>query len=192
MKKFLGVILCLVMFLVSFPVAVAAEVVVTGISGIVIDANTNLPLEGITVTVLNDIEAVDTTTTGTNGAYSSSGLDAGYYFVQFSDSSGKYQTEWYLNASGSDGAELVQVIVNQTTIIDAALVAISTPGPTGIVGTVTSSLIGNPIAGIEVSLIYNNSWVSTTGGECRVGGDQTCEEELTIPALPDYQKEFDY
>lgn len=116
MKKLLGIVLCIVMLLISLPVAVAAGTEVTSISGAVTDANTNLALEGITFTILYDNEAVmDTITTGTNGAYSSSELEEGYYFIQFSDSSGKYQTEWYSNASGYNAAQSVQVILNQTS-----------------------------------------------------------------------------
>ncbi|MCP4701406.1 MAG: carboxypeptidase regulatory-like domain-containing protein [Gammaproteobacteria bacterium] len=85
--------------------------------------------------------------TDASGDYDISGLDAGDYQIEFSDSSGSYAHEYYNDAALSGSAESVSLSADGTTSgIDAQLAAGGS-----ITGTIADAN-GTPLSGIKVSI----------------------------------------
>ncbi len=101
------------------------------IAGIVTDLSSGAALPGVCVLAAPSAAGPgsETTTTGSDGTYSLSGLNTGTYFVSFfspgsscGSSAGQYAPQWYPQQDTAGGGTPVQVTVGQATDgIDAVL-----------------------------------------------------------------------
>ena len=113
-------------------------------------------MPGITVTaLLNGAQNQTTTTTGADGSYTLTGLDAAAgapYSLRFTDTSGGYLPLNYdADPSSPDTVDMVKVVAGQTTTANAVLRAAAT-----LSGTVTNAA-GAALPGITVTARLNGS-----------------------------------
>ncbi|MCL4446338.1 MAG: carboxypeptidase regulatory-like domain-containing protein, partial [Actinobacteria bacterium] len=118
-------------------------------------------LSGICVGVYSSNGYDGTTTTGTGGTYSLTGLATGTYSVEFTGgcgSAGSYLNQWYKDASSQASATAISVTAGSTTSgIDASLVV----PPGSITGTVTNSS-GTGVSGVCVDAYTGGSSPTAT------------------------------
>lgn len=121
------------------------------ITGTVTDATTHGPVAGVFVTAYSSVGFYEgTAITDANGQYTTSGLEAGSYRVDFQPdnqtNSSNYRSEYYDNQRSSDAADPIAVTFGQQTAgIDAALEAGGQ-----IDGTVIDAATHQPVAGVLV------------------------------------------
>jgi hypothetical protein len=124
------------------------------ISGTVTAATGGAGLSGATVTLFDtDEDTLETTTTGSGGAYTFPGVPVGTYFLEFDDSSAGYITQYYSGESAEGASDPVTVASGATATANAAL---ATGGE--ITGTVTDASSSAGLVGAEV-------YVEDTQGE---------------------------
>ena len=186
-------------------VSVTAGKLVTGInaalieagriSGRVVNANTSLPLEGVFVCALLNLQSgVSCAVTEANGQYTISELPPGQYRVGFALEG--YRTQYYNGHSNFEEGQEVKVEAEQTTpSINAALVPIVKPAPK--VGglpapvapvAVTPTPAPQPIevalpAKGQLSLGGSNLTVQSNGSvlvKLHCGGSTSCRGKITL------------
>lgn len=112
-------------------------------------------MSGVSVTaLLNGTQNMTTATTGADGSYTLTGLDAGAgapYSLSFTDSSGSYLPLNYDADPSTPKVDMVKVVAGQTTTANAVLRAAAT-----LSGTVTNSA-GAALPGITVTARLNGS-----------------------------------
>ncbi len=130
---------------------------VTRIAGTVTDEATTGPVVGLSVWLYNSANAVvATTTTDGTGAYGfdvNAGVD---YKVRFVGNA-TYGGEYHANATNLVGATPVNVLLDSTATVDAAL----TPKAqlASVTGTITDGVSGAPVPGMKVTLYRNGAVV---------------------------------
>ena len=133
------------------------------ISGLVIDAQSGLPLAGATVSAHRDgDDAVTSTQTGADGAYTLAGLSAGTYRVEFAATN--HTTSWYAWVPVREWATPIVMPATAIGINGYLSPLLSTLG-----GGVTDAATGAPLAGVSVTA-YDESGspqVATTGPDGR-------------------------
>jgi len=123
------------------------------ISGTVTDKATGHPLQGISVALLANGSAAQTTSTAADGTYSFN-VSNGTFKVQFTDPAGVYITQFFNDKPDQQSADSVTAPMSG---VNAALVK------GGIIsGTVTDKATGHPLPGISVALLANGSAAQTT------------------------------
>ena len=143
----------------------ASTSAVPSISGMVTDASSGAPLNGVLVDVYDSGDNfVTTTTTDVSGQYSISGLADGSYEVGFDGSTvGNYEPQFYSGESTLQGADPVDVTAGQTvTGTDASL-----DQGAAVTGRVTDVSTGAGVGGAQVTLYdayEGDSIASTTSG----------------------------
>lgn len=160
----------------------------SAISGRVTEAESEIPLTGIDVSVVEAVsgDLVGTRSTDGSGAYVVGGLAVGDYRVRFSDPSGRHFPEWFDDASTFSSATPVAVtLVSVTQNIDAAMTVNHPPTVTGgpwsvpesalpgaVVGTVRA--VKDPGEALAFSITSGNSGgafgIDETSGELTVVG----------------------
>ncbi|MCU1357661.1 MAG: hypothetical protein JWM89_3079 [Acidimicrobiales bacterium] len=109
------------------------------------------------------------TTTDANGAYKFELLTAGNYQLWFRDvSSGTWTSEWYDEATDQANATTITVTTGQQVTINemlAPVIPVPPPVTATVQGTVTATVGGSPVAGVQVRLFnepYTDSAATTT------------------------------
>lgn len=153
----------------------------SSISGKVVDADTNLPLQGIFVEILNmQGRRVETATTAADGSYTSStSLASGSYLVRFNadnrNTTCAYVTEYYSDSLTMAGATPVQVVApNIVTGINGALSRGSI-----IFGKLSDEATAAPITGGIVRVSYPDGTFARWGRLNMFGGYHT---ETALPS----------
>ncbi len=139
--------------------------------GTVTDAATGVPLSNICVSAIDeatsDYYSSGLNCSGQDGKYTSAGVPTGSYDLEFDNFSGRYVTQWYLNAPDQVSATALQASVGvDVTGVDAVMVlggAVS--------GTVTAD--GSPLTGICVTLYRSNGDFGGDGGCTDADGNYT-------------------
>lgn len=153
------------------------------ISGTVTDAGNGAPLSGICVSAQSDTYGSDSVCTDASGHYTTSGMPAGDYVVEFSNDNGRYITQYWQDADTYDSATPVTLADAQAlTGIDAAMVLGGS-----IAGTVTDQATGAPVSDVCITLEQADGTFAGDGG---------CTDELghyVSAAVPggDYVVSFD-
>jgi hypothetical protein len=153
----------------------AAMVESGSISGTVTDATTGDDLSGICVNAVTPpgqpgVNGNMSTTTAADGTYTITGVPAGSYIVEFSDSAwcgngGNYANQWWKNSPSESGATEVYLTAGWAQLgIDAAMVEGGS-----ISGTVTDATTGDDLSGICVNAVAAGSgslgWSSSTAAD---------------------------
>ncbi|HYG97235.1 MAG TPA: carboxypeptidase regulatory-like domain-containing protein [Solirubrobacterales bacterium] len=179
-------LLSLALLLCLAALAPAAEAATGAISGTVIDAEANEPVEGVEVCaelVDEEDESQGCGFTETDGTYFIGGLDPGKYKVAFW-SEGRYVPQYYDGKREWSEADLVDVLSATTTSgIDAALELTA-----GIEGTVRATEDGLGVEDVEVCA-YPLDASEETFVECAYSGSDG-SYEINGLAPGNYKVEF--
>jgi len=133
-------------------------------SGQVRDSSTGFPVANICVQAVSTNSGSDTSgsnrCSGNDGRYTTSGVPAGTYKLDFTNFSGRYIEQWYQDAADQSAAQPVSATLGEDTGgLDATMVL------GGVVtGTVTSS--GKPIPDICVTLYRSSDGSFGGNGGC--------------------------
>jgi hypothetical protein len=142
------------------------------IHGTVTDAETGEALSGIGVEVYDatTYSFVSSGFTGTDGTYTSRGLQSGSYKIRFHADTGMYASEWYDNKADFESADPVWLTAPSNTTVNAAL------GHGGsITGTVTDAETGEALSGIGVEVYDATTYEYVSYGYTRVDGTYTAD-----------------
>ena len=167
------------------------------ISGRVVNANTNLPLEGVFVCALLNLQSgVSCAFTEANGQYTISEVPPGQYRVGFALEG--YRTQYYNGHSNFEEGQQVKVEAEQTTpSINAAMVPLVKPAPKLLPPPIpvppvvqTPTPAPQPIkvtvpAKDQLSLGGSNITVQSNGSalvKLRCGGGSSCRGKITLLA----------
>ena len=131
------------------------------ISGTVLSENGVMPLPGIEIQAYWLIaglwvEAWQGDTTDANGLFSLSGLSSGTYRLELRDASGRYATEFYINASSLASAE--DIVLNSDRLLSSQDLVMDLAA--SVSGSVTDADAVTPVYGLTV-IPYR--WNESTG-----------------------------